>query len=389
MKRWIAIGLIAFMPAIGVARGWEGDTLGDKLKRMFSGPSATPTPARKKRKRSTSKKSPTPTPRPKPSATPAETPTASASPEQTMPATPPVAASVSPIISPETSPSPPPTETPYPRSHSRPHAPLVEPVRAMTPRPGSRHQHVENPPPGVTITSPVPTEERPKPIDVAAPSPPQTASVATPSVTPPPLPSATPVVRRKPKEPATIAPTEVVGYERYSRNVREVVDLALRLTTQNLGYKYGSADPARGGMDASGFVQYVLKQGGVKEVPRDARDQYIWVRKAGTFQAVLARSDDTFELDGLKPGDLLFWASGYNVGRDPAITDVAIFLGREKGTNQRLMIGASDGRTFKGQAKTGVSVLDFKVVPPKSKTSDEASTSIFVGYAHVPGWPNE
>ena len=181
----------------------------------------------------------------------------------------------------------------------------------------------------------------------------------------------------------------MVDYERSSPHARGVLDLALRLTTQNLGYKYGSADPAKGGMDASGFVQYLLKQSGVKDPPRDARDQYIWVRKAGTFQAVLARSDESFELDGLKPGDLLFWASGYNVGRDPAITDTAIYLGREKGTKERLMIGASEGRTYKGQAKNGVSVLDFKVAPPKTKSSDEKATPIFVGYAHVPDWPNE
>ena len=41
-------------------------------------------------------------------------------------------------------------------------------------------------------------------------------------------------------------------------------DMALELTTRNLDYKYGSADPATGGMDCSGFVYYVLT---LKRVP--------------------------------------------------------------------------------------------------------------------------
>jgi peptidoglycan DL-endopeptidase CwlO len=387
VKRLLGICLIALMPVVCVARDWDGDTLGDKIKRLFTGPS--PTPAKKKTKRSTTKKSPTP--RPTATAPATETPSAapSAPANEEIPLVGPTATIPPPTATATvaSSPSASASETPYPRSHSRPHAPLIEPVRAMTPRPGSRHSHVESPPPGVTIASPTPAEQRPQPMNVTAPSPSQTAGVAGQSPVSLP-PSATPVVRRTPKEPVTIAPTEIVDYEHYAANARGVLDLALRLTTQNLAYKYGSADP-KGGMDASGFVQYVLKQSGVKDPPRDARDQYIWVRKAGTFQAVLARSDESFELDGLKPGDLLFWASGYNVGRDPAITYTAIYLGREKATKDRLMIGASEGRTYKGQPKIGVSVLDFKVAPPKSKSSDENATPIFVGYAHVPDWPNE
>jgi peptidoglycan DL-endopeptidase CwlO len=166
--------------------------------------------------------------------------------------------------------------------------------------------------------------------------------------------------------------------------VQKIIDLALGLTTRNLGYKYGSADPANGGMDCSGFIYYVLSQSGMANVPRDAREQYIWVRKAGTFQAVLGHSDDTFELDALKPGDLLFWSGTYAVDRDPAITHTMIYLGREKGTNRRIMVGASDGRTYKGQSRFGVSVFDFKVARLGAKTDDRPGPS-FVGYGRIPG----
>jgi cell wall-associated NlpC family hydrolase len=184
--------------------------------------------------------------------------------------------------------------------------------------------------------------------------------------------------------PATVDSSEIVGYDKYPTGVRTILNLALSLTTQNLSYKYGSADPAQGGMDCSGFIYYVLRRTGMSDVPRDAREQYIWVRKAGKFQAVLGRSPDTFELDALKPGDLMFWAGTYNVDRDPAITHTMIYLGRDKATNQRVMVGASDGRTYKGQSRYGVSVFDFKMAGRRAASPGEPGP-VFVGYASIPG----
>lgn len=168
--------------------------------------------------------------------------------------------------------------------------------------------------------------------------------------------------------------------------MRNILDRAIGLTTQNLDYKYGSADPGSGGLDCSGFINYVLSQSGIAQVPRDAREQYIWVRKAGTFQAVLGHSDDTFELDALKPGDLLFWSGTYVTDKDPNITHTMIYLGREKGRNQRIMVGSSDGRSYKGQARFGVSVFDFKVSSHnKAAKSEDHAGPAFVGYGRIPG----
>jgi cell wall-associated NlpC family hydrolase len=219
----------------------------------------------------------------------------------------------------------------------------------------------------------------------AAPAPPAPPT-QTPSATVAPTPTPAAKSTRAPSPTVSIA--DIAGYDTYPPGVRRILDLSLNLTTQNLGYKYGSADPANGGMDCSGFIYYVLSKCGIKDVARDARDQYIWVRKSGNFQAVLAHRDDTFELDTLKPGDLLFWASTYNVSRDAAITHTMIYVGREKGTNQRIMVGASDGRIFKGQQRLGVGVFDFKVGPASSKTS-EGNPPTFVGYGRIPGLPAE
>jgi len=209
-----------------------------------------------------------------------------------------------------------------------------------------------------------------------------------PMIKPQPTPIEKPSAPATPKKTgtpnATVPLTEIKEAPNYPAEVRKVIELGLELTTQNLGYKYASADPANGGMDCSGFIYYVLQKCGIKEPPRDAREQYIWVRKSGNFKAVLSQRDDTFELDELKPGDLLFWSGTYGVNRDPDITHTMIYLGREKGTNQRIMVGSSDGRTYKGQQRFGVSVFDFKVGHTPLKPNQERGP-MFVGYGRIPG----
>ena len=182
----------------------------------------------------------------------------------------------------------------------------------------------------------------------------------------------------------SLSPDQIAGYESNPPRIRQILDAGLTLTKQNLGYAYGSADPKNGGMDCSGFVYYVLQQNGFPDVPRDSSQQYVWVRKSGHFNAVLSRKEDSFELDDLKPGDLLFWRGTYNIDRDPPITHTMIYLGREKRTKKRVMFGASDGRTYDGKQRFGVSVFDFKLPPPP--TSGDAKISpVFVGYGRIPG----
>jgi hypothetical protein len=62
-----------------------------------------------------------------------------------------------------------------------------------------------------------------------------------------------------------------------------------------------------------------------------------------------------------------------------------IYLGREKGTKQRIMVGASDGRTYKGESRYGVSVFDFKIPRPPGKTDEGRTSPSFIGYGHIPG----
>src|SRR5947199_5077892 len=123
-----------------------------------------------------------------------------------------------------------------------------------------------------------------------------------PSETPPPPPTPTPSLSSTPEKGkrgapnATLSPEAISGFENYPPKVQQLLNSALELTTRNLDYKYGSADPDNGGMDCSGFVYFVLKQNGVDGVPRDSSEQYIWVRRAGKFEPVVSRKGDSFEV---------------------------------------------------------------------------------------------
>jgi cell wall-associated NlpC family hydrolase len=184
---------------------------------------------------------------------------------------------------------------------------------------------------------------------------------------------------------ATIKPEALREFAEQPAQVQGLIRNALALTEQNLSYKYGSADPAAGGMDCSGFIYYVLSNAGYKDVPRDSAGQYAWVRKNSDFHAVLSRSADSFELNDLHPGDLLFWSGTYKVDRDIPITHVMIYLGKEKSTGKLVMVGATDGRSYDGVRRYGVSVFDFKMPSGKPNQEDPDLTAKFEGYASIPG----
>ncbi len=181
---------------------------------------------------------------------------------------------------------------------------------------------------------------------------------------------------------ATLTAADLREYESQPLAVQKLIDHALNLTTRNLGYRYGSSDPASGGMDCSGTVYFLLRDAGLDDVPRDASGMYQWVWQNSRFLAVTSSNPDTFELAPLKPGDLLFWTGTYDVKRDPPVTHVMIYLGINRHTNRRVMVGASEGRRFNDQSMYGVSVFDFTL--PRAKAGD-SGTARFIGYGAVPG----
>ena len=182
---------------------------------------------------------------------------------------------------------------------------------------------------------------------------------------------------------ATLEPSALVEFSTQPAPVQQLITSALTLTKQNLSYTYGSADPASGGMDCSGAIFYLLEQQGLAGVPRDSAGQYVWVRKAGGFRAVNSTKAESFEFSDLLPGDLMFWSGTYEVKRDFPITHVMLYLGKERKTGKRVMVGASDGRSYAGVSRSGVSVFDFKM--PTEKISGEPAKARFIGYGRIPG----
>jgi cell wall-associated NlpC family hydrolase len=185
-----------------------------------------------------------------------------------------------------------------------------------------------------------------------------------------------------PSPNASLASAEILEFNAQPATVQKLLESCLDLAKQNLTYTYGSGDPAKGGLDCSGFIYYVLRQQGFTQVPRDSSGQYVWVRSARGFRSVIGRKIDSFEMDELLPGDLLFWTGTYATSHDPPISHVMIYLGTEKSTGAKVMIGSSDGRTYRDQRRNGVSVFDFKL--PKAAGKGDAQ-SVFVGYGRIPG----
>ncbi|MGB8803791.1 MAG: NlpC/P60 family protein [Chthoniobacterales bacterium] len=271
------------------------------------------------------------------------------------------------------------TATPTPTPHKKKKSSTTKKESAAPSPSASAKKKSGSPSPSATPSAKRKKKSSPTPEPSETPSPTETPS---PSSTP----TATPEKTKRGAPNATLLPEAISGFENYPPKVQRLLTSALELTTRNLDYEYGSADPANGGMDCSGFVYFVLKQNGIDDVPRDSSEQYIWLRRTGKFEPVVSQKEDSFEFDNLKPGDLLFWTGTYSIERDPPITHAMIYLGREKKTGMRVMVGASDGRTYQSQQRFGVSVFDFKMPRADNGEIENGKTRPrFVGYAHIPG----
>jgi hypothetical protein len=106
-------------------------------------------------------------------------------------------------------------------------------------------------------------------------------------------------------------------------------------------------------------MDWIAKSGGLHRVPENARDL--------THESWAA----------LKPGDLLFWA---RMGTDGKLRvhHVAMYLGTEKKDGRPVMIGSTDGRSYRGQVANGYGVHDFRI-PAKD------SISMLIAYGPPPG----
>jgi len=150
-----------------------------------------------------------------------------------------------------------------------------------------------------TVETPIvaaPTAETvPAPIEVLAP----TAEVA-------PAPIATEVLAATPKVAPAPAAADVPALSASNAGGSDVAAFAMQFV--GAPYAWGGADPA--GFDCSGFTQYVYRHFGL-ELPRIAVDQY-------SEQYGIIITDP----NGLRPGDLVFFANTF----EPGISHVGIYI---------------------------------------------------------------
>lgn len=179
---------------------------------------------------------------------------------------------------------------------------------------------------------------------------------------------------------SSIEPEELEGFDHYAPQVQELIRKALGLTRMNLSYTFGSADPKKGGMDCSGTIYYLLHDFGFKGVPRSSDLMCGWVQENTLlFRVNEADSLKHHEFASLQPGNLLFWSGTYDSApRKIPVTHVMLYLGKLKKNGKHVVFGASDGRSYQGQRRSGVSVFDFSLPKAGSRAS-------FYGYGLIPG----
>ena len=191
-----------------------------------------------------------------------------------------------------------------------------------------------------------------------------------------------PSTKKEKREAAvtSIEPEALVGFEHYAPQLQQLIRDALALTKLNLTYTFGASNPKQGGMDCSGTIWYLLNGLGLKGVPRQSNEMAGWVQSNTLLHRTLtATSLKDPEFAALQPGDLLFWSGTYETSpRKIPVTHVMLYLGKLKKSGKAVVFGASDGRVYQGERRTGVSVFDFSV-------PSEGSASSFYGYGLIPG----
>lgn len=179
---------------------------------------------------------------------------------------------------------------------------------------------------------------------------------------------------------STMAPEDLIGFNDYSPALQEIVRKSLDLTRMNLRYQFGSSDPKSGGMDCSGTIYHVLNACGINEVPRQSDEICRWVmRYSALYRTENAEKFTDATFTGLRPGDLVFWSGTYEptTVRELPISHVMVYLGKRVTDKQPILFGASEGRTYEGQRRNGVSVFDFNIPKVGGK-------SAIYGYGRIP-----
>lgn len=140
-------------------------------------------------------------------------------------------------------------------------------------------------------------------------------------------------------------------------------------------------------MDCSNTVRYIYNRFFGKKLPRIALDQYNLAVKTGKFFPAYSEGSeiDTEELiRNLRTGDVLFWENTYNVNRNPPVSHVMVYLGKNK-SNRMKMFGAGSRGTGEQTTDGGLDVYVFDPNRKMGCVKDDSGKCVldskFLGYA--------
>jgi peptidoglycan DL-endopeptidase CwlO len=180
--------------------------------------------------------------------------------------------------------------------------------------------------------------------------------------------------------PAIIKTSELAEFGSLPEDRQKLIEVAIAIATDSpwLPYLPGGVSPADGGFDCSGATYFIMSRAGL-DPPRSSGWQMDWLKKNDRLHPVPtdARDRNHESFSNLLPGDLLFWARE-DQDRNLQVHHVAMFLGTEKRDGRAVMIGSTDGRSYRGQVANGYGVHDFRI-PAKD------SPSMLIGYGTPPG----
>ena len=184
--------------------------------------------------------------------------------------------------------------------------------------------------------------------------------------------------------PVGIKADELSEWDTLAGDRKRLIKAALAVVNESpwLPYLAGGEDPDDGGLDCSGAMYHVMRNVGLQP-PRSSGRQMEWLRKNRRFHAVSPDARDMHHnsFAALKPGDLLFWAKPDPDGMI-RVHHVAMYLGTEKRDGRAVMIGSTDGRSYRGRKTNGYGVQDLRVPAVESP-------SRLVGYGTPHGMGTE
>ncbi len=148
---------------------------------------------------------------------------------------------------------------------------------------------------------------------------------------------------------------------------RELIGKSLAFLKEHPAVPYVDGGADEKGMDCSGAIVRLLKLVKI-EPPRSAQGQYDWLRESGrlTLVPATARTPEDPVFRNLLPGDLVFWAHD-QPGEPFRVSHVQVYLGKEA-DGHAVMIGSSDGRSYRGKKLSGFGIVDYRVPKAGSAT---------------------